>query len=60
MLYEKYILQLSLTLTLIFGKSLIICLHISYLHLQLNSQKFYIDNSFTFKCPIGHFLQHIK
>jgi len=39
MLHEKYILQLYSTVTLTFGKLFIICLHMSYLHLQLNSQK---------------------
>jgi len=39
MLHEKYILQLYSTGTLTFGKLFIIYLHISYLHLQLNSQK---------------------
>ena len=46
MLHEKYILQLYSTVTLTFGKLFIICLHMSYLHLQLNLQKqFCIDNS---------------
>jgi len=47
MLHEKYILQLYSTVTLTFGKLFIICLHMSYLHLQLNSQKQFCTDTFV-------------
>jgi len=56
MLHEKYILQLYSTGTLTFGKLFIIYLHISHLHLQLNSQKqFCTDNSVYLIVQLGIF-----
>ena len=61
MLHEKYILQLYSTVTLTFGKLFIICLHMSYLQLQLNSQKqFCTDNSVHLIVQLDPFYSILK